>query len=148
MGKSILTITIYLFSLFGCSQSLLPSITDQTEAIDTAVLPKTVMIVRGVITKKGDGVQKMTPLTFRENKRQLKTPFPDIKNGLFELHIVYQNNQEQKVPFNAIVVSDGELITHGFFELYLPIYGEIEQMEIRITKTAITLYKFDKNEFN
>lgn len=133
--------------LVNCSAPLFfPEIeTDLSE--ENSLIADSLILIRGVMEKNGKRLKSVDSIKFKLNNNKIERPFPDNEIGIFNLEIIYDNAQKQGVPFNAMIISDKDSINHGYFELYVPIYGKIKEMYIKTSVNSLILYQFNLKNF-
>lgn len=92
---------------------------------------KGVVVVSGVFDHAGENLISLKP-TRRYSYRS--RTIPEQSQGRFLVKVEYSNGDETIVPFDALVADDAGRTWHGFFEVTVPLKGEIAS--IRITDSS------------
>ena len=92
---------------------------------------KGVVVVSGIFDHAGEKLLSLKPT--RRYKSNSKT-IPEQAQGRFRVKVEYTNGEATIVPFDALVSDDSGRTWHGFFEVTIPITGEIAL--IRITDAS------------
>jgi len=86
-----------------------------------------VIIVSGIFDHAGETLLSLKPV--RRHAWRAGT-LPDQKAGRFQVRVKYAGGEEQIVPFDALVADDAGRTRHGFFEVTIPVSGELESVSI------------------
>jgi len=92
---------------------------------------KGVVVVSGIFDPAGENLISLKPT--RRYKYRSRT-MPEQAQGRFRIKVEYTNGEATIVPFDALVADDAGGTRHGFFEVTIPITGEIAS--IRITDAS------------
>jgi hypothetical protein len=88
---------------------------------------KGVVVVSGIFDHAGEKLLSLKP-TRRYGWRS--RGIPEQSQGRFRAKVEYSNGKETIVPFDALVADDAGRTRHGFFELTIPLEGEIVSISI------------------
>jgi len=145
---------IFIFSFYVCFCANCGNVIEATNKLNelneasTDTIPPSgatsVLIVRGVMDAVGEKLLSINSLVKRSY--DLQHPLPQQTGGIFRVEILYENNYSQKVDFNALVANDSDVVTHGFFELQIPVWAGIKSLRIVKNANRAVLHEFSKDE--
>lgn len=86
-------------------------------------LSQSVIVIHGIFDPAGEELLELKPVrqyTYHSG------PIPNQPAGRFVVKIIYVTGDKTTVPFDALVADDAGRTQHGFFEVVVPVIGEIE----------------------
>ena len=83
-----------------------------------------VVVIQGIFDPTGERLLELKPVhrySYRSGS------IPNQKEGRFTVVVTYRTGKVTKVPFDALVADDSYpgRVRHGFFEVIVPVRGEI-----------------------
>lgn len=92
-----------------------------------------VLVIQGIFDPSGEKLLELAPL--QRYTRQLQ-PNSNPQEGPFVVEVGYVNGEVILVPFNALIADDSSpgATRYGFFEVTVPVSGEIRA--VRITDSS------------
>lgn len=103
------------------------------EDITNAATRQEVLVIQGIFDPSGMKLLELKPV---RRVFQVYGPGSIPARGVFMVRIALVNGETNNVPFDAFVADDspGGATVHGFFEVTIPVSGEIAA--IRLTDAA------------
>jgi hypothetical protein len=90
-----------------------------------------VVVIQGIFDAAGQKLLDLKPVRrYSYNSK----PIPDQPQGQYKVTVTYTTGAPTIVPFDALVADDAGHTAHGFFEVTVPLSGEIAA--IRITDAS------------
>lgn len=104
-----------------------------------------VVVIQGIFDPAGKNLLELKPLR-RYSWRS--GPTPNQREGRFVVRVTYVTGKVTTVPFDALVADDSDpgVISHGFFEVVVPVSGEIASIRITDASGEITFALIDGSE--
>ena len=86
-----------------------------------------VVVVSGIFDRAGENLISLKPT--RRYKYRSRT-IPEQAQGRFRVKVEYTDGEATVVPFDALVADDAGRTWHGFFEVTVPLKGEVALIRI------------------
>jgi hypothetical protein len=165
MASSVALLVVFLFALSACDGSMVMPVppirtapmkfgSDVMHASDYPFRPLTlagatgepsegVVVIQGIFDPAGDRLIELQPVR-RFSWRS--GPTPNQQAGRFMVEVMYVTGQSVTVPFDALVADDSGRTSHGFFEVVVPVHGEIASIRITDASRQRTFARIDGSE--
>jgi hypothetical protein len=102
-----------------------------------------VVVIQGIFDPAGDRLIELQPVR-RFSWRS--GPTPNQQAGRFMVEVMYVTGQSVTVPFDALVADDSGRTSHGFFEVVVPVHGQIASIRITDASRQRTFARIDGSE--
>jgi hypothetical protein len=158
----ILMMLISLFSLMACVPNAEVASPQATEQQATPFLTETpapslsptegasvsstgqkaqgVVVIQGTFDPSGQTLLELKPVHQYSYQSE---PIPNQKQGQYIITVTYVTGDSTVIPFDALIADDAGHTVHGFFEVTVPITGEIKSISITDAANAKTFVVID-----
>ncbi len=86
-----------------------------------------VVVIQGIFDPAGEKLLELKPV---HRYAYSSPPIPNQPTGRFLAKVVLMNRQVTTVPFDALVADDAGRTQYGFFEVTVPVRGDIDYILI------------------
>lgn len=96
---------------------------------DPATDPARTLLVSGILEPDGRAMVRLNPAVIVPGEAR---PPAAGTRGIFAVEVTYRDGSMSRVPFDALIAADaaGGAPEHGFFEVSVPVEGEIVAVRI------------------
>jgi hypothetical protein len=102
-----------------------------------------VVVIQGIFDPKGENLLELKPV---HRYAYSSPPIPSQPTGRFLVKVFFTNEEVTMVPFEALVADDAGRTQHGFFEVTVPLRGEIDHILITDAMGAKIFARVDASE--
>jgi len=89
---------------------------------DTSMANSGVIVIQGIFDPAGEKLLELKPV---HRYSYHSGPIPDQRKGRFAVRVAFASGRITTVPFDALVADDAGRMAHGFFEVTVPVSGEV-----------------------
>src|SRR5438105_1315032 len=118
-----------LVAFSACSSSASKSASSISEGamnkptdVATGKASQGVVVIQGIFDPTGEKLLELKPVHRYVGHSR---PIPNQREGRLVVEVTYVNGKMTTVPFDALVADDSGATRYGFFEVVVPVSGEI-----------------------
>lgn len=102
--------------------------TEPTNSQNNTSTPENgVVVIQGVFDPAGENLLELKPVRRYSYRSE---PIPNQATGRFLVIVTYVSGDVTTLPFDALIADDAGNTRHGFFEVVIPLQGEIASIQI------------------